>query len=107
MTSALGTASPLAHVADTLPLLVQGLLPQGNLEGVGQLSQEQEIPGPYHANLIISATHSKDVARDRPTHVPDNILKGVQDPEDNRGRSQTYIDQKAQSYFGVQAPPSF
>ena len=107
MTSALGTASPLAHVADTLPLLVQGLLPQGNLEGVGQLSQEQEIPGPYHANLIISATHSKDVARDRPAHVPDNILKGVQDPEDNRGRSQTWYDQKAQSYLGVHAPPSF
>jgi len=59
MTSALGTASPLAHVADTLPLLVQGLLPQGD--------------------LVVSATHSKDVARDRPAHVPDNILKGVQD----------------------------
>ena len=43
MTSALGTASPLAHVADTLPLLVQGLLPQGNLQGVGQSSQEQEV----------------------------------------------------------------
>ena len=53
MTSALGTASPLAHVADTLPLLVQGLLPQGNLQGVGQLSHEQEVPGPYHANLIM------------------------------------------------------
>ena len=97
MTSALGTASPLAHVADTLPLLVQGLLPQRNHQGVGQSSQEQEVPGPspYHANLVISATHSKDVARDRPAHVPDNILKGVQDPEDYRGRSQTLISQKS------------
>ena len=107
MTSALSTASPLAHVADTLPLLVQGLLPQGDLQGAGQLSQEQEVPGPYHANLVVSATHSKNVARDRPAHVPDNILKGVQDPEDYSGRSQTLIDQKPQSYFGVQAPPSF
>ena len=80
MTSALGTASPLAHVADTLPLFVQGLLPQGDLRGVVHLSQEQEVPGPYHANLVVSATHSKDVARDGPAHVPDNILKGVQDP---------------------------
>ena len=107
MTSALSTASPLAHVADTLPLLVQGLLPQGDLQGVVQLSQEQEVPGQYHANLVVSATHSKNVARDRPAHVPDNILKSVQDPEDYRGRSQTLISQKAQSYFGVHAPPSF
>ena len=94
MTSALGTASPLAHVADTLPLLVQGLLPQWHLQEVVQLSQKQKVPGPYHANLVVSATHSEDVARDRPAHVPDNILKGVQDPEDYRGRSQTLIDQK-------------
>jgi len=62
MKSALRTAGSLADVTYTLPLLVQGLLPQGN--------------------LVIATTDGKDVAGHRPADMPDDILKGMQDPEE-------------------------
>ena len=42
MKSALSTAGSLADVTYTLPLLVQGLLPQGNLVAIIEMSEKMK-----------------------------------------------------------------
>ena len=76
--SALGVARSLAHVTYTLPLLVQGLLPQGNLVG-GMMVDMVEKKRHY---LVIAAADCKDISGHRPADMPDDILKGVQHPEE-------------------------
>ena len=74
--SALGVARSLAHVTYALPLLVQGLLPQGNLQEIVRNRKSQSAD-----HLVIATTDSKDIAGHRPADMPDDILKGVQDPK--------------------------
>ena len=63
MKSALSTAGSLADITYTLPLFVQGLLPQGNLVTIIEMSEDKRISfsGLY---LVITTTDCQDVARD-------------------------------------------
>ena len=47
-----------------------------------QLKCKKKRKGQSPNNLVIATTDSKDIARHRPADMPDDILKGVQDPEE-------------------------